>query len=434
MTSLYRRDGLQRRVGAIALGTLVLAASSYGFLIAVARALGPQRYASFAVVWALVFWIGPGVFAPLEQQTARAVASARAFGAPTRAVVLRALRRSAGLVGLLLVAVAASRDVLERTLGLDAGLLAGLAASLLGLSVAHPVRGVTAGLGRLSSYAWGLALEGLLRLGGGLALAVQGLRSAALFSVLAGVPAGVGAGLSLLRGEASGAPASLPALAVGGVDVVERRETVAGLVWLVTAGLCAQLLINLPPVAVAALAAPSQRTAAGQLLAGLLVARIPLLGVATAQTVLLPHLVRLRATGQAASVTRMLRRIAVACLALATTGAGLAALLGPAIMRLAFGSAFALTSWDLALLVMAVFAYLAATLLGLGLVAEHRGEALASSWVAGVVVAVMALVVVPGLVLRVEVALVAGCCTSAMLVAASTLRTPTSAHRKDTHE
>jgi len=406
-------------------GTILLAASSYAFLVLAARVLGPERYASFAVVWALVFFVGPGVFTPVEQQAARSVASARAASGRLRRQVVRAAQRSAALVALLLLALVATRGVLARELELDDALLAGLAASLLGLSVAHPLRGVLAGLGRLPAYGYGLGLEGMLRLTGGVALTLSGTRSAALFGALAGMPAGLGAALGALRRRPAGdRAATSEALAVEAVPEDAGNEGVGGLVALVVAALCGQLLINVAPVVVAALASPAERSAAGQLLAGLLVARVPLLAIATVQTVVLPRLVAQHAEGRSAQVARTLRTVAAACVALAVVGAVVGAAVGPFVMGLAFGPAFALTSLDLVLLIVSVCAYLAATLLGLGLVAAHRGAALAWSWVAGVTVAVLVLAAVPGLVLRVELALLAGCCTSAVLVASRTLGRP----------
>ena len=103
--------------------------------------------------------------------------------------------------------------------------------------------------------------------------------------------------------------------------------------------------------------------------------------------------------------------------------AGVAAgvLIGPSVVRLAFGSGFDLGRGDLALLVGGVGGYMIAVLLGLGLIASARRAALASSWALGVTVGAVVLALAPGLVRRVELGLVAGAWCTAVLVGLAVL-------------
>ena len=85
-------------IAPVAAGLIVLGITAYGFLIVAARSLGAERYAPLAVLWALVFLIGPGVFVPLEQELARAISARQATGRTSEHLV-----RMAALAGTLLL-------------------------------------------------------------------------------------------------------------------------------------------------------------------------------------------------------------------------------------------------------------------------------------------------------------------------------------------
>jgi O-antigen/teichoic acid export membrane protein len=411
-----RRRSIISLFGPVSAGTLVLALCSYLTLVVAARILGAERYAPFAVVWTLVFIVGPGLFAPIEQEGARGIAASRALGRPIRRPVRRTLLRTAALSGVLIVVLLLTGGELERRLGLSAALVWALAVSLLGVGVGHACRGILAGSGRLRAYGAGLAAEGLLRIGGALALGLGGQRSAWLFAVLAGAPAGGGAILGAL---ARGSPAT-----AGNVEGREEPAEVNGrstLPALVVAAISAQLLINVGPVAVAVLAGPEDDAAAGKLMAGLVLTRIPLLALAAGQTVLLPHLAGLVARKREQELRALMTRLVGGCFVVAVVGTLIAAAVGPAAVRLLFGPDFDLSALDMALLVVAVMAYCAAHLLGLALISQRRPTTLACCWLTGIAVALGVLVVLPGLVLRVEAALVAGCLVSALLTGRAAL-------------
>ncbi|HBH76541.1 MAG TPA: polysaccharide biosynthesis protein, partial [Acidimicrobiaceae bacterium] len=60
---------------AIALGLAINGISTYGFLVLARRAVGDEAYGGLAIVWSLVYILGPGLFQPLEQEVARATAA-----------------------------------------------------------------------------------------------------------------------------------------------------------------------------------------------------------------------------------------------------------------------------------------------------------------------------------------------------------------------
>ncbi|MCH2622311.1 MAG: hypothetical protein MKZ66_03595, partial [Acidimicrobiales bacterium] len=85
-------------------GLLVNGLASYVFLTIAARNLGPEAYTPVGLLWALSFLLGPGFFQPLEQETARIIASRSGRGV---APVVNSAAIIGGLVALGLAMVAA---------------------------------------------------------------------------------------------------------------------------------------------------------------------------------------------------------------------------------------------------------------------------------------------------------------------------------------
>ena len=56
-------------------GLLINGVSAYIFISVASRDLGAEMYTPLGMLWALSFLLGPGIFQPLEQQTARSIAS-----------------------------------------------------------------------------------------------------------------------------------------------------------------------------------------------------------------------------------------------------------------------------------------------------------------------------------------------------------------------
>ena len=86
---------------AVAIGVFVAGVAAFGFLSVSARALGPSQYSDLAALWILGFIAGPGVFMPLEQEVARAIAARRAKGLGARPVVQRAIVLGGAMLGIL---------------------------------------------------------------------------------------------------------------------------------------------------------------------------------------------------------------------------------------------------------------------------------------------------------------------------------------------
>ena len=74
----------------VAAWLVVTGITAYLFLTFAGRELGSDRFGALAVLWALVFFAGPGFFQPLEQEVARALGERRALGLGGAPLVRRA--------------------------------------------------------------------------------------------------------------------------------------------------------------------------------------------------------------------------------------------------------------------------------------------------------------------------------------------------------
>ena len=72
---IRERSPLPDGTPAIALGLAINGISTYGFLVLARRAVGDEAYGGLAIVWSLVYILGPGLGQPLEPEVARATAA-----------------------------------------------------------------------------------------------------------------------------------------------------------------------------------------------------------------------------------------------------------------------------------------------------------------------------------------------------------------------
>ena len=108
-------------------------------------------YTPLGMLWALSFLLGPGIFQPLEQQTARSIASRSG-----REIipVAKAASIIGGSVTLLLVVLALSFNgwLTESIFSGESSLLIAIILVVVGLGSAHLVKGILAGAGRFKNY------------------------------------------------------------------------------------------------------------------------------------------------------------------------------------------------------------------------------------------------------------------------------------------
>lgn len=408
-------NGARRGAGAVTAGVLVSGLATYVFLVVVARGLGPAAYAPFAVGWSVSLVAAAGLFAPLEQEAARRVAAARAAGTP--------VARETGLVGglavvlavagvlLLLLADVSGVDALARGSGTWWALLAVTASS----AAQMPARGVLSGSGRLGRYGAVVATEAVVRMVLAGVLVVLGVSSPGAFLALVAVGAAVSVAVAVAAVPRRG-PRDARASTGLSRALLPRRAEVAGagraLAVLVVGTLTAQLLLNAGPVVLDALSAPGE-PGPGRLLAGLSLARVPLFLFTAVQAALIPRLVAQAAAGDLPGLRRTVGRLLAVVAGLTAVASVGSLLVGRPVVALLFGEGFALPGRDLALLSLAVGAYLVALSAAASLVALDAHAAVLRGWVAGLVVHAAVTAVVPDLLLRVELGFLAGAAVAA---------------------
>jgi O-antigen/teichoic acid export membrane protein len=374
--------------------------TTYGFLIIAARALGPARYSPFSVLWALTFVAAPGIFLPLEQEVGRAASARRVRGFGAGPLVVRAALVGGGMAAAVMVLAGAGSGPLISRLFDGQGLL------FLGFLVAMPsyaayylARGTVAGAGRFRAYASILLIEGAVRVAAAAGLWIVGVRNAGVYSLAIAIPCLVAIAIVLprQRGVAAHGPAA------------PWNEISVALGWLLTGALLSQLLLNVAPLAVQALFSRGNPTAAGRVLNGLIIARVPLFLFQGIQAALMPKLAADATAGRMDDFRATLRRLLILVAGLVVVSVVGMALLGPPLLQILFGHRFVpLGRLDLALLALGSESMMAALVLAYACIALGGYRGAAMGWVAGTVGVVTALVILPGSLLRVEMSFCVG--------------------------
>ena len=399
-------DRLPEGTLAIGGGLAVNGLAAYTFITISSRDLGAEAYTPIGLLWALSFLLGPGFFQPLEQETARIVASRSGQGAGP---VFRAAARVGGVMALVLcgLALIAAPWIIDKPFDGEPMLLVGLLLVVLGLGSAHLVRGVLAGLGRFGGYARYVMGEGIGR-----------LLLVAIFVVFAG--GGIGAyglaiGLAPFVGIGLSVAGQRGLLQSG--DPVPVSDLSRALGSLLVASAATAFMLNVSPLAVEFLATESQSQEPGRFLNALLIARIPLFFFQAVQASLLPKLSGLAGGDRYDELWQVLRRLLALVLALGAVAIVGCGLLGPAVVETAFGSDFAIDRRDMILLAVSSAILMVALSLAQALIATRSQGRMAMAWVAGVVAFPLTAAFGDDLFLRVEIALIVSVTVTAVVMA-----------------
>jgi O-antigen/teichoic acid export membrane protein len=397
----------------IAAWLVITGATAYLFLAVSGRALGSERYSALAVLWAIAFAAAPGFFQPLEQEIARALAARRARGVGGAPVIRRGAAAGGFLAAALVIVILLAALVFPLVDSLFDGetlLLWGLVIMLVGYFTEHLTRGVLAGYDRFGPYGLLTGSEGLLRLVACAALAVIGVKSAGPYGILIGIAPFAGVAIALWRQHGlivPGPPASWAEISVN-----------IGL--LVAGSALALALLNAAPVVVKLLSSSAESQKASWIFAGAILSRVPLYFFQAVQATFVPELSGQRGAGEHEAFRSGLRKLTIAVIVIGAASVLVSAVLGPWAARTFFGSDYQLGVRDMALLALGASIYMLALTLSQALIAlEHHGRA-ALGWVIGVVVFVFAVVAGSGdVLLRTELAYVAG--STAALIAMTAL-------------
>jgi O-antigen/teichoic acid export membrane protein len=359
----------------VGLGLIVSGLSAYGFQVIAFRVLGAEPYAALNGLWVVAFVLAPGLFLPLEQEIARALAHRSALGQGGRPLIKRAL-----LLGLILVvgvvaAVIIFRGPIESRLlrGSD-GLLIALIVVLIGFAFESLSRGILSGNGRFGRYGLVVGVDGFARVALAGLIAAVGYETLGWFGVVFSIAPFLAsaAGLIGVRGVAQpGPPAPMSEL-----------STAIG--WLLLGSTFAQALSYSAYIGASVLATREQDAELGAFIAGLFIARIPLLLFQAVQAALLPKLAGLLGQGRVSEFRQGLMRLVLVVVVASLVGVILALLLGPSIGRALFGVKFTLSGPALAALTAGVSLVVIALTISQAMIALRRYAITAFAWVAGV--------------------------------------------------
>lgn len=392
---------------AVAIGVFVAGVAAFGFLSVSARALGPSRYSDLAALWILGFIAGPGVFMPLEQELARAIAARRAKGLGARPVLQRAaVLGAAMLVVLVLATTAASGPITGRLFDHKPVLFVSFLICLASLYVGYLGRGYLSGNSRFSAYGWLVALESVSRLVPVVAFAGIGWATVGPYGLAFGAAPLFAYPLVLGRQRRLTKPG----------PQAHWGELTAALGYLVMAALLTQLLLNLAPVTVKLLSKPGQKALAGNFLAGLVIARVPVVLFQAVLAALLPKLAHLAASNKFKEFEATLLRLLGAIAAIGVAAVLGATAVGNVALHVMNGPKYSLQRTDFAFLSAASIVFILALTVGQALIALRSYGYLSVGWLAGAAGFFAGVALVHALLLRVEVGFLLGSTTSAVVL------------------
>lgn len=381
-TSLRRLQPILRPLGTVGGGMAIGSAIAYVLILAVARWLEPDDYATFLSLWGVIFGLG-SVLSIVEQEVSRQSAHAAARGGRTPRAALQVFSLSATVACLACAAIALS-PLGSSIMGGTPTIPAMVFASTLGLATQFLVRGILIGHDRVRAYSGLLIAEGAIRLA--LAAAAALLWTTGRLELMVGaVAAGSFAWLAFARqtrrliDPASGGEAW---------GLLTQRVVVLT----TSSGLTASLLSGYPALVTAVVGSTA---GLATLFAVVSASRIPLLFLSPVQALAVPAIVRLVTRGHPGDLRRYLSRGALALAATAAIGGGLASLVGPWAIRTMFGEAYVIDSATVAILFASTVVIAGLLLEGAALVALQRYGGLLLAWGVAVASAMAALAWVP---------------------------------------
>jgi O-antigen/teichoic acid export membrane protein len=357
---------------------------TYAFHSLVAHALGRDEYGVIGVLWAAVFLTASVIYRPVEQLLSRTIAERQARGSATGSALRVAATIQLGLAAAFVVVALALRGPIEdELLSGHATLYWALVCAVIFYAASYFARGFLAGHRRFGLY-------------GGLVMMESASRAVVAVLLVTGVASG--------RNVAAVAIAAAPLLSLvvvpwalgrhvrnaSAATVADRSQepefTLAHGLGFASAVLVImfseQAILN-SGVLIVKVKTDSNDLAA-LIFAVLMIARAPLQLFQAVATTLLPHLTRLAVTERdglhAGDFGRSVRLTVIACLAFsAATTLGVLAV-GPAAMRLLFGSDFDYDRFGLVLVAAGMGLYLSATTLNQAALARGRARLAAASW------------------------------------------------------
>lgn len=387
---------------------------TFGYFSLASYSLEEAEYGRITLLWSAVFITVSVLYRPVEQLLSRTIADrdARGVQGGEHLRVAATIQLSLGLL-FAVVALALRGPIEDDLFGGSSALYWILIVTVLAYAASYFARGFLAGHHRFGPYGGLVLMEASSRCLFALAVAVGiaegqtavalGMAAAPIVS-LAVVPWALG---RRLRAEAAAddgpedagrGPGALDAAASDpdpqALDAAAREEPSARepeftlahgsgfAVAVLLIMLAEQTFLNAGPLLVEASEGQRGAALAGFTFNVLLIARAPLQLFQAVQTSILPHLTRMRASGE----TDPFRRSVNLTLAAIAAFAGCVALVmlaaGPLVMDLLFGGEFDYERGGLVLVSLGMGLYLAAATLNQALLAHGRARQASAAWVA----------------------------------------------------
>jgi O-antigen/teichoic acid export membrane protein len=411
---------------------------TYAYFSLASYSLSESAYGGITLLWSAVFIVVSILYRPVEQLLSRTIADRDARGVKGAEHLRVAATIQLGLGLAFVVAALIFRGPLEDELFNGSETLYWvLIVTVLAYAASYFARGFLAGHHRFGLYGGLVLLESTSRCAFAVAVAIGiaegqsavalGMAAAPIASLMV-VPWAIGRRLRPSAEEGAPAPgeegppvsAGEPDAATAAADpefTLSHGTGFAAAVLLIM--VAEQTFLNAGPLLVKATEGAEGAALAGFTFNVLLIARAPLQLFQSVQTSILPHLTRLRASGDADPFRRSVNVTLAAIAGFALLVALVMLTIGPWLMGVFFGGDFDYDRGGLVLIALGMGLYLAAATLNQAALARARTKQAAACWVvsaAGFVVFLL----LPGWddrVLQVEIAFVlAAALLSAMLL------------------
>jgi O-antigen/teichoic acid export membrane protein len=325
---------------------------SYAFLASASRTLDPRDYARLAAAWGLIYIAEPALFAPPAQVMARNLAAGRVHD--DRAALVTAARTSAVILAVLAAVAVVLRSALLH------GLFDGDTWLYTLVHLAVPCHlllalagGFSTGRHRYSVYGRLIAADAIVRLVTALAAAIAGVTTPAPFAVafVVGPLVALAWNRHALR-IPTGRPATRGDLTASGRSVAYQMLASSVAIAMLSSG----------PILVKALADADDVAEAGRFQNAISISQAPLLVLNALLVVILPAWSSLAGRGDVVGLAQRVRTTLLAHLGAVALAVAVGTVLGPMVVRVAYGADYAVSSTDFAILVAGAGAFFGAQL------------------------------------------------------------------------
>jgi O-antigen/teichoic acid export membrane protein len=374
---------------------------TFGYFSLASYSLPEAEYGRITLLWSAVFITVSVLYRPVEQLLSRTIADrdARGVAGTEHLRVAATIQLSLGVL-FALVALLLRGPIEDDLFGGSEALYWILIVTVLAYAASYFARGFLAGHHRFGLYGGLVLMEASSRCLFALAVAVGiaegqtavalGMAAAPIVS-LAVVPWAIG---RRLRAEPDAAGRSTPEPDPQTLDAAARDEPSAAepeftlargtgfAVAVLLIMLSEQTFLNAGPLLVEASEGERGAALAGFTFNVLLIARAPLQLFQAVQTSILPHLTRMRASGETDPFRRSVNLTLTAIAGFAACVALVMLAVGPLVMDLLFGGDFDYERGGLVLVSLGMGLYLAAATLNQALLAHGRAPQAAAAWVA----------------------------------------------------